>query len=86
MVKKDKLKAMLEAERKKVAGYKELMDINMAFVSILLKSIGAVSEDTAIHIKKGDISEAMKAMRVRGSTWDGGYRLFCTDENHVDKQ
>ena len=86
MVKKDKLKAMLEEERKKVAGYKELMDINMGFIAILLKKIGAVSIDTAVQITKEDINEAVEFLQVNGTTWDGGYKLFCPDTNHVDKQ
>jgi hypothetical protein len=75
---KEKLKQMLEAERAKVAGYEQLAKVHSAYISILLKKLGA-TEDNMIVIAASEVTEALKKYEARAIATDGGFSLYLEE-------
>lgn len=75
---KEKLKQMLEAEREKVKGYEQLAKVHSAYISILLKKLGA-TEDKAIAVKASEVTEALQKYEARAIATEGGFSLYCEE-------
>jgi len=76
---KEKLKQMLITEREKVKGYEQIAQINSAYISILLKKLGA-TEDNPIIITPKDVKEATTSLEARAMiNEEGGYGLYVED-------
>lgn len=75
---KEKLKQMLGAERAKVAGYEQLAKVHSAYISILLKKLGA-TEDKAIAVKASEVTEALQKYEARATATEGGFSLYCEE-------
>ncbi len=67
---------MIGKEREKVAGYEQLAKVHSAYISILLKKLGA-TEDNLITITAEDVKEALKKYEARAIQVEGGYSLYC---------
>lgn len=76
---KDKLKRMLIAEREKVAGYEQVAKVNSAYISILLKRLGATT-DNKIEIKASEITEALARYGTFAVATEEGFALYYTDD------
>ena len=75
---KEKLKQMLAAEREKVAGYEELAKVHSAYISILLKKLGA-TKDNMITITPSEVREAFEKYEARALPKENGYGLYYED-------
>ena len=73
---KEKLKQMLEAEREKVAGYEQIAKVHSAYISILLRKLGA-TEDNAVVITALEVKEALVKYEARAIQVEDGYSLYC---------
>lgn len=74
---KEKLKTMLEAERQKVAGYEQLAKVHSAYISILLKKLGATKENV-ITITPDAVKDALEHYEARAlANGDGSFGLYC---------
>ncbi len=83
--KNEHLIGMVEEEREKNAGYEEIIRIYTAYISILLKRIGAV-KDNGITIKSEDITEALNHYEARATqTNDGEYCLWCEESEKKEE-
>lgn len=71
----DKLMKMIGEERQKVAGYEQVAQVNSAYISILLKRLGA-TEDNKVDIQAAEVSEALTKYEARAVAIDGGFGLF----------
>ena len=77
MTKEKKLRQMIEAERKKVAGYEQLAKLHSAYIAILLTRLGT-SKDSGIEISDVEVSEALKKYEVRAfPAGEGKWSLYC---------
>lgn len=75
----EKLRRMLEEEKKSVAGYEELKKIQSAYVAILLKKLGA-TEDNPVMITSDEIKEALAQDNVRAIIEDVGvWKFYCKE-------
>ena len=72
---KEKLKQMLETERAKSRGYEELAKIHGAYISILLKALGA-TKDNRFAITPSEVREALEKYEARALPEDDGYGLY----------
>jgi len=80
---KEKLKQMLTAEREKVAGYEQIAKAHSAYISILLKKLGA-TQDNPLPIMALEVKEAMQKYEARAIPIDGlslaaGFGLYCEE-------
>ena len=73
---KEKLEKMLKEEREKVAGYEQLAKVHSAYITILLKELGA-TQDNMITITASEVKEALEKYEARAIQADGGYSLYC---------
>ena len=71
-----KLLKMVAEEREKVAGYEQIAKVHSAYISILLKELGATKDNT-ITITAGEVKEALEKYEARAMQVDGGYSLYC---------
>ena len=79
--KNERLLAMVEYEKQNSKGHEQVAQIQNAYVSILLKKLGATSEDTAIVIKNEEITNALDHCETRGSIPDiGVWKLYCEED------
>lgn len=70
---------MLEEERQKVSGYKELSHIQNAYIAIALNRMGATAENP-VPIINTEVTEAMERYEVRAVIGeDGGFKFYCED-------
>lgn len=72
----EKLIKMIEAERAKVAGYEQLAKVHSAYISILLKRMGA-TKDNVITITASEVTEALEKYEARAMSVEKGYSLYC---------
>ena len=72
----ERLLRMVAEEREKVAGYEQIAKVHSAYISILLKKLGA-TEDNMITVTADEIKEALKYYEARAVTTGGGYSLYC---------
>lgn len=77
----DKLIKMVEEERARVAGYNELAKVHTAYISILLKRLGATDEKSAANITNAEITEAMEKLEARAiySVETQTQSLYCAE-------
>jgi hypothetical protein len=73
----DHLEKLLEAERQKVAGYEQLAKVHSAYISILLKKLGATDSNTAISLTQAEVKEALEKNETRALIDRDGYKLYC---------
>lgn len=73
---KEKLKEMLMTEREKVAGYEQVAKVHSAYISILLKKLGATKDNTVI-ITDSEIKEALNKYEARAIKTEDGWGLYC---------
>ena len=71
-----RLLEMVANEREKVAGYEQLAKVHSAYISILLKKLGA-TEEKMITITASEVTEALKMYEARAIKVDNGYGLYC---------
>lgn len=71
-----RLMKMIADERAKVAGYEQIAKLHGAYISILLKKLGA-TEDNLITITSEDVKEALKKCEARAIQVENGYGLYC---------
>lgn len=75
MTKEEKLKKMLEAERAKAEGYKQILEIHGAYIAILLQRLGAVKAG-GVTITGDEVKKAMTGLEVRALPAEGGFMLY----------
>ena len=71
------LKAVSE-EREKIASYEQLAKVHSAYISILLKKLGA-TEDNKVEIKATEVTEALNKYESRAIATDEGFALYYTE-------
>lgn len=76
-----RLMRMITAEREKVAGYEQMAKVHSAYISILLKKLGATSEENMITITDAEVKESLKVGGARAIKTEDGWGLFCEDIN-----
>lgn len=74
----EKLKQIIATERKKLKAYKQIVKGHSAYISILLKKLGA-TKDNVITITAEEVAEALKKYETRGIPIDGGFSLYYED-------
>lgn len=74
----DRLLKMLSEEREKAAGYEQLAKVHSAYISILLKRLGA-TEDNKVDIKATEVTEAIEKYEARAEAIEGGFALYYTE-------
>lgn len=74
----DRLLKMLADEREKVSGYNQVAKVHSAYISILLKKLGA-TKDKAITITASEVTEALKNYEARAIPMEEGFSLYCED-------
>lgn len=67
---------LIAAERGKVKGYEELAHLHSAYISILLKKLGA-TKDNMVTITASEIMETLSKDEVRVIPAEDGCRLYC---------
>lgn len=72
----DRLMKMINEEREKVKGYEEIAKVHSAYISILLRELGA-TKDNMITITTSEVTEALKKYETRAMQVDGGYSFYC---------
>lgn len=71
---------MIEYERQITAGYEQTTKIQNAYIAILLKKLGAISEETATTINNEEINRAIAIFDTRGSIPKmGEWKLYCVE-------
>ena len=73
---KRKLMQMVKAERQKVKAHEQIAKVHSAYISILLKRLGA-TEDNPQTFTKAEIKEALEKYEARGIPVEDGYSLWC---------
>ena len=62
-------------EKGKRSGYEELATVHSAYISILLKRLGA-TEENKVDIKAAEITEALSSYEARAVATEGGFGLY----------
>lgn len=75
-----RLMRMITAEREKVAGYEQVANVHSAYISILLKKLGA-NEDNVIIITDAEVKDALKNNEARAVKTENGWGLYCEGIN-----
>ena len=73
---KEKLKKMLLAERERVKGYEQVAKVHSAYISILLKKLGAAKDNT-VTITDSEIRKALNKYEARAVKTEDGWGLYC---------
>lgn len=63
-------------EKGKIRGYEELARIHSAYITVLLKRLGA-TEDNMVTITAEEVKEALTKYETRVVPADGGCSLYC---------
>lgn len=71
-----RLMKMLTAEREKVEAYEQIAQMHSAYISILLKKLGA-TEDNMVTITPSEVTEALKKYEARAVNTGEGWSLYC---------
>ena len=74
----DRLLKMIAEERQKVAGYEQVAQVNSAYISILLKRLGA-TEENKVDIPASEITEALEKYEARAIATDKGFALYYAE-------
>lgn len=77
--KNEKLLKMLGEEREKVAGYEQVAKVHCAYISILLKRLGA-TKDKAVEIQPQEIADNIGKDEARALiSGSGVYSLYIEE-------
>ena len=71
-----KLHDMVERERENVAGYKQVSEIQNAFIAVLLNKLGATS-DKKIAVTQEEVNEALEKYTVKTTVAVRGWEFYC---------
>ncbi len=72
----ERLRKMIGEEREKVAGYEQVARVHSAYITILLKRLGA-DKDNAVDIRAHEIAEALEKNEARAFISEKGtYSLY----------
>lgn len=74
--KNERLLKMVSEERERVAGYEQVAKVHSAYISILLKRLGA-TKDNMITIEASEVAEAMQKYETRAIGAEKGFSLYC---------
>lgn len=77
-----RLLKMIGDERQKVAGYEQVAQVNSAYISILLKRLGA-TEKNKVDIPASEVTEALTKYEARAVATENGFALYY-DEVKVE--
>ena len=66
-----------EKEKEKVAGYEQLAKVHSAYISIILKKLGATDRYKAISFTRAEVKEALEKNETRALIDGDGYKLYC---------
>lgn len=72
---KEKLIRMLKTEREKVKGYEQVAKVHSAYISILLKRLGA-TEENKVDIPASKVTEALARYEARAMATEKGFGLY----------
>ena len=74
----DHLEGLLNDEKQKVKGYEELARVHSAYITILLKRLGA-TQDNMVTVTGEEIKEAMQKYEARAmyEPTDRSWKLYC---------
>lgn len=72
----ERLLNMAKEAREKVAGYEQLAKVHSAYISILLKRLGA-TEDNMLTITASEVAEALSKYEARAMPAEDGFSLYC---------
>ena len=61
--------------REREAGYAQLAQVHSAYITILLRKLGA-TEDNMVTITGAEVKEALKQYEVRAVAAEGGFSLY----------
>ena len=68
--------------KERIAGYEQIAKVHSAYISILLKKLGA-TEDNPIVITPAEVKEVPEQFEARATiTKDGGFGLYVEDIGH----
>ena len=67
---------LIAMESEKRRGFEELAMVHSAYITILLRKLGA-TEDKMITITADEVREAMAKYEARAVPADGGFGLYC---------
>ena len=70
---------LYKKERQKVAGYEQLAKVHSAYISILLKKLGATDSENAIRLTQAEVKEALENYEARATIDNNAktYKLYC---------
>lgn len=74
----ERLMKMVAEAREKERGYQEVAKANSAYISVLLKRLGA-TEDNVVDIKASEVTEALQKYEARAMATDGGFALYLKE-------
>ena len=71
---------MIEYERQENEGNKQVFKIQDAYIAVLLKKLGAVSEESAVTVTDDEIKRAMAVCETKGNIEKmGEWKLYCEE-------
>ncbi len=75
----NKLMKMIGEERQKAAGYEQVAKVHSAYISILLKKLGAIDNNNSVTITQTEVKEALKKYEARAMVepTNNSYKLYC---------
>jgi hypothetical protein len=74
----ERLMRMVAEEREKVRGYEQVAKANGAYISILLKRLGA-TEGNKVDIQATEITEALTKYEARAIATESGFSLYYSE-------
>lgn len=76
----DHLQEQVNAEKEKTAGYEQLAKLHSAYISILLRKLGATASDNAATITNAEVTEALAKHETRATMdAEGNIKLYSVD-------
>ena len=72
----ERLLRMVDEEREKVVGYEQIAKVHSAYISILLRKLGATKDDM-ITIQSSEVREAIKKYEARAMPAEASWSLYC---------
>ena len=64
--------------KERVAGYEQMAQVQSAYISILLKRLGA-TEDNKVDIKATEVAEALEKYEERAIATEEGFALYLVE-------
>lgn len=61
--------------KERVAGYEQMAQVQSAYISVLLKKLGA-TEDNKVEVSATDITEALEKYEARAIATENGFALY----------